>query len=87
MARKPRPCVFLTTEADVPPWGLELGTGRSPHSHHSHGPRRSLLCSAPSAAESCSLGFAEAPLQSQAESLDDELWNSYSGCHHSSSGL
>lgn len=84
MARTPRPCVCLTTEADAPPWGLELGTGRSPHSPSSHG---TLLCPAPSAAASCSLGFAEAPLQSQAESLDEELWNSYSGCHHSSRGL
>lgn len=76
MTRKPRPCVCLTTEADALPWGLELGTGRSPHSHSSHGPWSSLLGPAPSAAESCSLGFAKAPLQSQAESLDDELWNS-----------
>ena len=41
---------------------------------------------APSAAESPSPGFTEAPVQSQAESLDDELQNSYSGCHRSSGG-
>lgn len=41
---------------------------------------------APSAAESPSPGFTEAPVQSQAESLDDELQNSYSGCHSSSGG-
>lgn len=86
MARNPRPCVCLTAEADAPPWGLELGTGRSPHNHHSHGPRLCLLCPAPSAAESCSPGFREAPVQSRTESFDDELWNSYSSCHRSSGG-
>ena len=41
---------------------------------------------APSAAESPSPGFTEAPVQSQAESLDDESQNSCSGCHRSSGG-
>ena len=77
--------VCLTTGADASPWGLELEQAILP-TVTAHMDPQALLRPAPSAAESHSPGFTEALVQSQAESLDDELRNSYSGCHRSSGG-